>query len=101
MLGMTARNPEGTMSRDIRPRRRQEDWAPSAFDDSSTPDSPVAPAHGSEAFQSWRDAWHVSPSRSRHQSPGDPKKQTAPFRETLFDIHPDEDQDPERWDGLS
>jgi hypothetical protein len=89
---------EGIMSRDIRPRRRQEDSDHFASHEAgNTP----APTHGSDASESWRDAWHVSPSRRRHDMPDETTKKAAPFRETLFDIHPNEDQDPERWDGLS
>jgi hypothetical protein len=82
---------EGTMSRDARPRRRQESW-----EEADPRDAKRLP--GADVDSSSRDAWHVSPSRLRHGAPAAPKDERRTIEPTLFD---QVDEEPERWDGMS
>ena len=79
------------MSRDTRPRRRQE-----LLDPSETTDAQTAP--GADAADTWRSAWQVSPSRLRHRGT-EPDGQRFLF--DLPDLTDRNEEEPERWDGLS
>ena len=100
------------MSRDTRPRRRQE-----TLDPEQSRDAQGAP--GADSAESWKSAWQVSPSRQRHRAVENFAVEnfagenfggknfgaaSADGQRYLFDL-PDaadrREEEPERWDGLS